>query len=195
MTLKLDLINSMLATTGTAALTAADETHPTYQEAERVLADVIEEFNSRPLWFNTSRRTLSPGLDGKILVPSNALSCDPDDAALDYAIRGQYLFDLGNFTDLISTAVACTIVANVDLEDMPPIARQFVRAQARLYFYVDQDGGGNKLKVYTEQFSRKEAELVIINMKHTDANFFNGKAYASYATRRSAFDLPFTRIQ
>jgi hypothetical protein len=195
MSLRLDLINSMLQTTGTAKLAAEDTSHPNYVTADSILSDVIEEFSSRPLWFNTTRRTLAPNADGKVVVPSNALSCDPVDGALDYAIRGQYLFDLGNYTDVIGTSVACEIVAELDLADMPPIARQFVRAHARLQYFVDQDGGVTKVKLYTDAFQRKEQELILVNMKHTDANFFSGKAYASFATRRTAYDLPFTRIQ
>ena len=195
MSLRLDLINSMLQTTGTAKLSAEDVSHPNYITADSVLSDVIEEFSSRPLWFNTTRRTLAADVDGRVIVPSNALSCDPVDVALDYAIRGQYLFDLGNFTNIIGTAVACEIIAELDLEDMPPIARQFIRAHARLQYYIDQDGSGAKVKLYTDAFQRKEQDLVLINMKHTDANFFSGKAYASYSTRRSPHTLPFTRIQ
>lgn len=195
MSLRLDLINSMLATTGTAKLSAEDVSHPNYVTADSILSDIIEEFSSRPLWFNTTRRTLAPDTDGKVLVPSNALSCDPVDGALDYAIRGQYLFDLSNYTFTIGVAVPCEIIAELDLEDMPPIARQFVRAHARLQYYIDQDGSGAKVKLYTDAFARKEQELVLINMKHTDANFFNGKAYASFSTRRSAYQSSITRIQ
>ena len=195
MSVRLELINSMLSTTGTARLSAEDVSHPNYVTADSILSDVIEEFSSRPLWFNTTRRTLAPNVDGRVLVPSNALSCDPVDAKLDYAIRGQYLFDLGNYTDIIGASVDCEIIAELDLEDMPPIARQFVRAHARLQYYIDQDGSGDKVKLYANAVGRKEDELVLINMKHTDANFFSGKSYASFATRRSAYDLPFTRIQ
>jgi len=195
MSIRLDLINSMLATTGTAKLSAADETHPSYIVADAVLSDVIEEFSSRELWFNTAHRTLAPNLDNRVVVPSNALSCDPVDATLDYAIRGQYLFDLGNFSFDITTAVACIIVTEMTLEDMPPIALQFIRAQARLQYYVDQEGSGSKMEAYQNKFFQKESELITLNMKHTDSNYFNGKAYASFSTRRTAYTLPFNRIQ
>lgn len=195
MSLRLDLINSMLATTGTAKLSAEDTSHPNYVTADSILSDVVEEFSSRPLWFNTTRRTLVADVNGRVLVPSNALSCDPADDKLDYAIRGQYLFDLGNYTDIINASVDCVIIAELDIEDMPPIARQFVRAHARMQYYIDQDGSGAKVQLYTDAFYRKEQELVTINMKHTDANFFSGKAFANFATRRSAFGLPFNRIQ
>lgn len=195
MSIRLDLINSMLATTGTAKLSAADETHPSYIAADAVLSEIIEEFSSKELWFNTTYRTLTPNTDNRVVVPSNALSCDPVDNKLDYAIRGQYLFDLGNYSFDITEAVACIIVTEMALEDMPPIAIQFIRAQARMYFYVDQEGTGSKLEIYSNKVAMKEQELITINMKHTDSNFFSGKAYASFSTRRSAHSLPYNRIQ
>jgi hypothetical protein len=194
MTIRLDLINSMLATTGTAKLSSEDTTHPAYVTADFVLSTVIEEFSSKPMWFNTTRRTLSPNTDGRIVVPGNALSCDPDDITKDYAIRGQYLFDNGNYTDIIGTEVAVVIVAELPLEDMPPIALQFIRAHARLYYYTDVDGTSNKIKMYADAFAIKERELITLNMKHTDSNFFRGRGYASFAHRRSASFNPLTRI-
>lgn len=194
MTTRLDLINSMLATTGTARLAAADVTHPNYITADLILNDVVEEFSSKAMWFNTTYRTLAPNADGKIVVPSNALTCDPADASKDYAIRGQYMFDNGNYTFDIGEPVDCVIVAELELTDMPPVAIQFIRAKARLMYYVDQDGGGNKLQLYAQAVAEKELDLITLNMKNTDANFFAGQGYASFATRRASTANPITRI-
>ena len=134
MSIRLDLINSMLATTGVAKLSAADSTHPSYIVADAVLSEVIEEFSSKELWFNTTIRTLAPNTDKYVLVPTNALSCDPVDT-------------------------------------------------------------GTKVQLYQQKAAQKDMALVTLNMKHTDANFFNGKAYASFSTRRSATHSTVTRIQ
>lgn len=195
MSIRLDLINSLLATTGTAKLTAADDSHPDYVTASDVIDRVLEEFNSREMWFNTSVRTLTPNLEFKVVVPSNALSCDPTDACKAYAIRGQYLFNITDNTFTITDAVECRILTEVALEDMPPIAIQFVRAAARMEYFADRDGGSTKLQVYAAALQKKELELIAVNMKHTDTNFFSGVGFASYATRRSATNLPYTRIQ
>ena len=195
MSLELTIINSMLSTTGTASLSAEDTSHPNYITALAILNSVVEEFSAKPYWFNTTYRTLQPNLEGRILVPTNALSCDPADAALDYYVRGQYLFDNGNYTDIIGAPVDVIIVAKLALDDMPPIVIQFIRKKARLEYYVDQDGSANKIKSYSDEYYSTERDLVILNMKHTGANFFKGKAYASFTTRRSAFATPFTRIQ
>ena len=77
---------------------------------------------------------------------------------------------------------------------MPPIAIQFVRAKARMVYYIDQDGSGNKVKLYMNEFQIKERELERINMNHRDTNFFGGQSYAWNRTRRSASN-PITQIQ
>jgi hypothetical protein len=185
----------MLATTGTAKLTAADEQHPDYITASDILDDILEELQSRALWFNTSTRVLKQSVDGKVVVPSSALSCDPVDASQEFAIRGQYLYDVGNNTFLINCDVTCRIVSELALEDMPPIAVQFVRAAARFQYFIDQDGDAQKLSVYGEIFRSKEMDLVATNMKHQDVNFFAGSSYMNFSTRRDASSNPITRIQ
>ena len=195
MSTRLELINSMLATTGTARLTAEDDNHPNYITASNILDEVVEEFNSRQLWFNTTIRTLAPNSDGRVVVPSNALSCDPTDGTKSYAIRGQYLFDLGNYTDVIDCSVECRIVMEIDVTDMPPVAIQFIRASSRFQYFLDQDGGGTKLQVYAQVLEAKETQLVTVNMRHQDVNFFGGASYADFSRRRDAYSLPLTRIQ
>jgi len=174
----------MLATTGTAKLAAADNKHPDYIQADRLLDDVLEEFAARPLWFNTVIRELAPNSDNRIVVPSNAVSCDPVKQTLDYAIRGNYLFDLTNYTFDITESVKCVIQMDVDLEDIPPVALQFIRATARFHYFIDKDGSQQKAEVYGSIMTKQDMNLVAVNMKHTDANFFRGTGYESFTTRR-----------
>jgi len=195
MTLRLNIINSMLSTTGTSALVAEDSQHPAYIAANNILNDVIEDFSSQRLWFNTSYRTLMQNSDGRVVVPSNALTCDPADQSKDYVIRGQYLFDMGNFTDVLNEDVDCIVVTEMDLEDMPPVAIQFIKAHARLAYYIDVDGSASKVQMYQATAAGKAQELVTMNMQHTGANFFNGRGYASFATRRTVTARPITHIQ
>ncbi len=187
MTVRLDLINSMLATTGTAKLSAADIYHPDYLRANSVLVDVLDEFAAKPLWYNTVIRELTANNNGRVVVPSNAISCDPIDISLDYAIRGQYLFDLTNYTDVIGAGVVvkCIIQMSVPIEDMPPVALQYIRAAARFQYFLDKDGSDKKIQIYGAILQNKELELNALNMKHTDANFFLGSGNIDYRTRRS----------
>ncbi len=184
MSVRLDIINSMLATTGTAKLAASDVGHPDYVAADQILDYVLDEFSGRALWFNHSCRTLAPNTDNRIVVPSNSVACDPSDTSLNYVQRGQYLFDMNNYTFDIESAVECIIQTAIDLEDMPPVAIQYIRASARFQYFVDKDGSRQKVEVYAQALSRYEEGLVAMNMKHSDVNFFKGAGYQDFITRR-----------
>jgi hypothetical protein len=184
MTTRIRLINSMLATTGTAPLSASDTMHPSYKAANAILEDVLEEFSSQELWFNTSIRVLTKDNDGRVLVPANTMTCDPTDGNKNYSIRGQFLFDNNNSTDVINQDVECIIISKLDIEELPPAAYQYLRAQARYEYYVDQDGSGTKLQTYREMVAKKYSDLITMNMKMQDTNFFNSPAYINFLIRR-----------
>lgn len=184
MTTRIRLINAMLATTGTAALSASDSRHPSYIKADAILTDVLEEFSTKSLWFNTSIITLRPNTDNKILVPSNALTCDPVDRCKNYSIRGQYLFDNDRLSFVIEQPVECILITEAAIEDLPPTAYQFIRAKARYEYYLDADGGQRKVDNYRSLYESKEYELINMNIKMQDSNWFTSPAYTSFITRR-----------
>ena len=185
MTSRLDVINSMLATTGTASLTSEDSQHPSFKIADRVLDEALEDLQTQALWFNTQITELTPNAENLVVVPSNALSCDPVDVTLRFVIRGQYLFDTENNTNQILEAVKCRIIVAVDFEDLPPDAIQFVRANARYKYFLDVDGGEKKLQHYLGKVRTSNDRLIATNMKHNDTNFFLGAHYRNFRTRRS----------
>jgi len=174
----------MLATTGTAQLSASDTRHPSYQKADDILRDVLEEFSTMELWFNTSLRTLQPNTDGKVLIPSNTITCDPVDTTKNYVIRGQYLWDNGKYTDEINESVECIVIVELDVDDLPPSAYQFIRAKARYEYYLDSDGSKSKLDNYSYLAQVKADELAIQNIRLQDINFFNSAAFIDFVTRR-----------
>jgi len=186
MTKEIRLINAMLATTGTAPLAASDIRHPNYVKARNTLDDVLEQFSSMELWFNTSLRTLEPNTDNKILVPEGTMTCDPTDTSLDYSVRGRYLFDNKNYTYEIECPVECIVIVQLPLEDLPPTAYQYLRALARYEFFLDQDGATAKLDRYKEAKQKAEVRLIEENIKLADSNFFNSPAYIYFRTRRNS---------
>lgn len=186
-TKKLDIINSMIATTGVAPLAASDTTHPSYLEADSILEEVLEDFGAKQLWFNTSKRTLQPdSVTGQIVLPSNTMDCAPTCITDNFVVRGRFLFDMTNNTDNIAKEVECYITVRVALNDMPPAALQYVRAEARLKFFVDQDGSDKKIRIYEQAVIRKSNDLESRNLRLQRNNYFLGLGYAQFATRRGA---------
>lgn len=185
MTTQIRLINNMLATTGTARLASSDTSHPNYVTANAVLTDILEEFSTMELWFNTSIRTLSPNTDNKVPVPDGTISCDPVDGSKRYSVRGQYLFDNTNYTDIIKEAVKCVVIRSVPVAELPRIAFQYVNAVCRYRYYLDADGGARKLASYEAEVDKAYVKLVANNMKLMDENYFNSAAALSFHARRN----------
>lgn len=183
---RLGIINSMLRTTGTAPLSGEDTSHPDYLTANAVLDEIIEEISSKPLWFNTSIRTLSPATDGRIGVPSNAISCDPVNGDYNLVVRDRFLFDVDARTYVISVPIRCYIQAELDLADMPPEVIKFLRAEARYRYYLDGDGGTTKLSSYSQKAYNAAIELDAVNIARMDINFFKSRAARQFFTARSS---------
>ena len=182
--IRLSIVNSMLRTIGTAKLSASDTEHPDYIVANDVLEEVLEDFASLPLWFNTSQRILSQDTDGRIPIPNNTIAIDPVLGALNYVARDRYLFDVNKRTNIIGADVECFIQAKVDLIDMPTEAIKFIRAQARAKFYLDEDGGERKVREYNGAAYSAQMELFTVNLSRMDINFFSGRAGRSFFTAR-----------
>ena len=186
MTQKIEVINSMLSTTGTVQLSAADSTHPEYIRADNILNAMLEEFCSEQMWFNTFTRTFSADVDGRVVVPSDILWVRTTDRSLNYAIRGQYLFDNEGYTDIIGVDAEVEVVTirNTPLEEMPPAAVQYIRALARHEYFVDRDGDALKSRMYADKLAKQSIKLAELNTKLQNLNFFDGPAAAGFYTRR-----------
>jgi hypothetical protein len=181
--IRISLINSMLRTIGTSPLSGEDTEHPDYITANDVLAEVIEDVSSMPLWFNNSMAVLLQDNDGRLVVPNNAISCDPVDGA-NLVVRDRYLFDVDKRTNVISRDVQCYIHYEVDLADMPREAIKFIRAAARYKFYLDEDGGAQKLRTYAANAYEAQVKLDAVNIARMDINFFHSRAAQTFFTRR-----------
>ncbi len=184
--IRLSLVNSMLRTIGTAKLSASDTEHPDYITANDVLQEVIDDFSSMPLWFNTSQRILSKDTDGRVPIPNNTIAIDPVLGSLNYVARDRYLFDVNKRTNIIGQDVECFIQTKLELSDMPAEAIKFIRAEARYKFYLDEDGGERKVREYAGAAYDAKLKLFTVNMSRQDVNFFNGRSGRSFFTPRPA---------
>lgn len=87
--------------------------------------------------------TLSPDVNGEILLPANALRVHPTDQSLPYIERAGKLYDNVEHTYTLGKSVEVTIIYGLDFEELPEAARQYVAAQAALRFAEDQLGSDN----------------------------------------------------
>jgi hypothetical protein len=171
---KLDVINSMLATIGMAALTANDTQHPSYIKALAVFDNINVEWQGKGWWFNTTAPTLNPTTGDEIVFAIDVLSIDPLMTDKNYAQRGLKLYDLDNETFTITEAVRCNVVRLKDFSDLPPVAAAYLRAHARFEFYLDEDGTTPKLDRYERMVGTAWNALQTEHLKNADVNMFKG---------------------
>lgn len=186
---RLDIINSMLASKGTAPIATGYENHPNYVEANAVLSLISNEVQGRGFWFNSGTRTLQCDVDGRVVVPDTYLHADPLDTTLGYAIRGRYLYNAKDGTDVIGTSVAVSAIEELAVEDLPSKAAAAIRAMSVYAYFLDKKGEEPKLSEYRNLALLAESRLKGEDLKNRDLNFFNGAsaramARVGYAGRR-----------
>jgi hypothetical protein len=177
---ELDVINSMLAATGTLPVTATDTTHPSYVKARVKLDEVIGAVQKLQLWFNSASRTLTPNVENIIYLPADTLNADPYDRSKNYVKRGARLFDMDNNTYEITEAVVVKLTQNVPWEDISETAIYYIKDKARYEYYLDEDGTDPKLTKYETAMHQSWAELYREHLRNRDTNIFDGSSAIRY---------------
>ena len=175
---ELQIINAMLAATGTAPLTVNDQLHPFYIKALNKLDMVMTEVQGRGWWFNKAVRHLRQDVNGEIVLPSNTLHCDPVDRQDKLVMRGSKMFDLEEATFTINRDIRVVFVDLVPVLELPPTAVEYIKARAVYEFYRDEDGSQPKLGEY--KMARDEAWVTMKgeHLRNADVNHFDGASSA-----------------
>ena len=187
---ELEILNSMLAASGTAPVTSPDSTHPTYIKAKAKLNEVMTSVQKLGLWFNTSVRTLSANAAGEVVLPGDCINCDSTDINRNYVKRGSRVFDMNNHSFTIGESVELKLVYRLPLEDIPESARDFIKDKAKYEFYLDEDGTEPKLSRYAQSAQISWIECYREHLRCRDTNYFKGNNAVRYMKRgRGGFRL------
>lgn len=177
----LDIINTMLASTGTAPLTSNDTNHPAYKKALNKLNAVSRTVQTKGWWFNKSVITFKRNTSGEIVLPSYTLHADPYDTGTNLVIRDGKLFDLSTRSHVLDEDVKVRFVELVALEDMPSAANEYIKARAVYEYYLDAGGTNPKLTEYKDMRNDAWVAFKAEHLRNADVNFFDG---ASQLERR-----------
>ena len=192
MSKELSIINAMLAESGALPLSASDDHHPNYIAAMAVLQRAKDRVFSKPLWFNTERRTLRQNGDGEVILPNSTMQVDPVDPCKNYVEKGGRLWNATDRTFVIGEDVEAMIVYTVnDLDDVPQIALNYLTSVAVLRF-LSTDAEPAKMQIAAAMMREDRMEFEAENLAARDVNYFNGAASINFRTRRSgrAMSLP-----
>jgi len=129
----------VLARLGEHSVTDVQDNHPTLGIILPNIELSLVEVLSRKLWCNTvPDRTLYPGIDSKIAVPTDLLAFVPD---VPFAsLRGGYLMNMGTGLMTWDIPVTGTAVYRVDFEDLPETVASVVFYSALVHSYLTDIG-------------------------------------------------------
>lgn len=170
---ELDIINDMLAATGTLPVTAANTKHPMYIKANTKLDLVKADVLKMGMWFNTVTRTLQPNTDGIVYVPAGVLSMQIIDSNLKLTKRGNRVYDLnkGNFE--IGCPLKVTLIEDVAFDDLPQSAYDYLRCKAVYEFYTNQQGTEPRLSIYRDNQNNAWTLLWRDHIRNSNTNYFS----------------------
>lgn len=174
MTASLDVLNHVLSVVGETPVSNPDSQHPTAQTATNTINRVNKRMQLRGWWFNRDiNLILAPNLSGEIIIPATTLKVDPVDTRSRLVKRGTRLYDPINHTFVINDSVAVNIVTQLDVDDLPDAAVQYLSDKSAYDFYVNDDGDELKAKLLLIEVQASWAALTAQQLQMSNVNAKN----------------------
>lgn len=149
---------------------------------DRATTSVLMEgwaFNTDTGW------TFAPDSEGYIGIPATALKVDPSDSATDCIVKNGRLYDKTNKTYKFSKPVACDVVWNIDFDEVPTIAQEYIIAKAARTTAFRLIGDTEAYKILKQDEQEARLQLVISEDDIGDYNYFDDLTVARAITRTS----------
>lgn len=153
MTTKLEAINTMLSCIGQSPLNTLEGTKSYFTiAAEKILDDETKRVQLIGWDFNSeSNYQLNPDVNGNINIPSDILMVKFENYyGTQYVVRANKLYDKLNHTYQISQSVKADVVFEFKFEELPEVAREYVKMSAA-YKFAKRELGSNSVSVYTQE--------------------------------------------
>lgn len=170
MTTRLEIINAMLGVNGESPVSDADSNDPAAIQASNALTRIDRKVQSRGWYFNKEDILLSPNLAGEVVLPQNTLTADPVDSNSQYVKRGTKLYDRVNNTRVIGKTVNCTVILQLDIDELPETAAAYIMDKAVKEYYEDDDGDEAKARRLETRESESYAFLQREQLANEDVN-------------------------
>jgi hypothetical protein len=149
---------------------------------ETTKAEILEEgwsFNTDDNW------EFVPDIDNKIPIPEDALRIDASDTGSNIVRKDQKLYDKDNQTFKFEDSVECDVVWNLDFDDLPSIAQQYITLKSARILYQRLVGDADMMSILV----RDEDEALLRLRKHeddiNDYNIFDNQEVSRILTRTS----------
>lgn len=130
----LTAVNLTLPALGEHVVTSISIPHPTLAVILPVVELKLKEALLRGWWFNEGPYTAFPGIDGKIIMPTNTLSFVPD--CVDASIRNFQLYNMKDRNFIWDAPVAGVLSENLAFNELPESVATYVYYSALVQIYL-----------------------------------------------------------
>jgi hypothetical protein len=166
---ELEAVNVGLAAAGATPITTFENNQPDVLAMRALLISSSKQLQARGWWFNREYKIeLAPDAQGRVIVPQNALFIDSIDPADDFTVRGTFLYDRDNTTNIINRSITVDSITFLVWEDLPFNAQDAIQYQAAARFVGGDDGDADEFNRLTREFDRSLAELKRTNLRAED---------------------------
>ncbi len=152
-TTKLEAVNIMLSTIGESPVNSLSSGLVDAELAETILDATSKAVQSEGWNFNREQSfSVSPTLNGEIVVPLNTLRADATYLAnsKDLVQRGTRMYDKENHTFNVGEATKLDLVVELVFTDLPEVARRFIAIRSARIFQ-DRLVGSDTLHGFNQQ--------------------------------------------
>lgn len=178
---KLDAVNICLSSLGEPTVNTLDGAAIDAQMASDLINEQSRSVQSIGWYWNRESYFLSPNTDGEIILPVNTLRIDTVDESKTTEVvqRGRKLFNLANTNYQFTDPVKVEIYVELQFEDAPFAAKQFITMRAARLLQQRLLGSETLHKFTTADEQRAWAVLMQEEAETLDGNMLND----SWSTR------------
>jgi hypothetical protein len=168
---ELDAVNKILAVAGDSPVQTLDDEYIQSKLARQILTRSSRDIQSMAWWFNEEQNVqLNPDINGFITLPTNMISCIPNNDAGTVVQRGNRLYDRENRTYVFTQPVSVDLVLALEWEELPQTARAYISDIACTQYNNDFFGAE---EVKRQLASNEQKSYVILKVNDTDARDIN----------------------
>lgn len=180
----LTVVNTMLGTLGEVPLNSLSDSHAMLGACLGKLNDASRTVQAKNYWFNTERATLQPSnIDGSIYLPNNATRVLAKESYI--VQRGNRLFNTYDATFVFTREQVVTLTKQIDFEDLPEVAANYIAARAVLDFQTLFDGDSAKTKILETKVMDARIEFNAEDIRQRKANLLDSNERLAYVKGRT----------
>jgi len=148
---ELEAVNRILAVAGDTPVQTLEDDYVQSSLARQILAREIRDTQAIGWWYNEEQCVkLQPDIDGKIVLPVNAIAVYVNEDQGDIVQRGDTMYNRTDRTEVFTAPITVDLIIFLPWNQLPDIARQFIVAKAR-NTYNNEFVGINDIKQRLQQ--------------------------------------------